>query len=241
MKKLGETARKGPRTGVIEIDWGKMATAAAEVVDTFKPCGSDDYVQPVGGKGAVTTTVRDAASGKERPVEILTIPVVRGADYPNAEAIRRKSGDGRFSHEVVLYPRISCMAADEWRSELRSTLAHELTHSSEAERKKLVGRKQNCPYFNSPHEVAAFLSQVREELNSFHLVHQTSTQVRTGDITDPAGMLAQSRKYRSLLETKCLTPRNRRRFLQMAARLWDERGYERPGSKWAARYFWKDT
>ena len=227
---LGATARLGPRTGVLEVDWGKMATAAAEVVDKFRACGKDDEVVPVGGRGSVITTVRDAASGKDREVGVWTIPVSDDADVPNAQHRRLRDSHGAMEYEVVLFPRHKCMSADNWRWEMRRSLVHELTHASEADRQKLRQHPrftEGCRYFNSRWEVAAFVAEAREEMGTFQQVRQADFMVRKGFLTRPEDLLMlASPTYQDLIGTKCLTPENRRRFLKMAAHLWEQRGYQ---------------
>lgn len=236
---LGETARKGPRTGVLEVDWTNVATAAYEVVDRFKSCGADDTVKPA-EVGSVMTYVRDAQTGKTRKVMVSAIPDQEVKHFARAEHRRYTGSKKQVFHDIVVYPKADlCMPRDDWRTKMQFVLTHELTHASEAEKQKpRQGERgggnvwedyESCKrYVNNPREVAAFVAEARQELSTSFTVKRIDQLVRKGVVEKPGDMLTLfSDSWNTVVP--CITPENRRRFLKMAAHLWEQRGYKKLG------------
>jgi len=225
-KNLGASARKGERTGAIEIDYGEMSKAAQKVVDAFRSCG-EGLKKPAKGP-VVSLDVVDPSTGKKRPVDVFAIPSTGTKSAMTGEYSLLRYPDGSQMDRVVLYPKSElCMSPDEWKYYARMVLTHELTHASDPwlHRRPVEGPKRSggCAYASFPAEVAAFLSETREDLRSFYGVRKAEKLRKMGKLRQPSDLLRYSHIYQ--LFQHCWTPETKRRFMRMAALEWANRGW----------------
>lgn len=221
MIRLGITARRGPRTGVIQLQ-ARVRPAAAKIVDGFRPCGTSDLMPGPGGRvTAVRVAMADTGAARDVPI------TVRPDDRLNMAVWAVYNGQRR---EIRLHPRTGlCMSRAEWERAIRTILVHELTHAADpgvdrrveaavAGRSRRKATPGGCDYINDPVEVSAFLAEVRAEvLVALGDPRYARLMKAGGMVRTKADLLKFSDTYRDI--KSCLTGANRRRFLQMVARL----------------------
>lgn len=232
-RRLGATARRGPRTGAIEVDPQLVDDLVDKMVETFAPCGPTGHGrQPamLHQRWIANVSVRDAATGQPEPVTVYLKPEARAWNDPPVTGIlhARASGGRVINQEATIKPAFDlCQHPDGWRRALRETTAHELSHASDPGRLLAVRRKSielfnadgaetnaaYAKYLNSEVEVVANLTAVADELRTVGR--------DLSDATPRELLLLHSRRWRNL--EPHLTPANRRRFLRLAARAGDVR------------------
>lgn len=228
---IGATGRRGPRTGVVELDSiEQVAKPVARLVDAFEPCPIDTLSRPAHAR--LKLTVPDAATGRDIPVEVEVNPDSQ-VEYASGEHhLYRNDSDGTRQDYVYLRARRNlCISPGEWKQVLRSILTHELTHvvdpglAKTRRAPKTLRRHGMCAYLTQPHEVAAYLAQTREDLLSFDATQRADKLRRAGALRQPADLLRLlvGDRWRKL--QGCLRPADQRRFLRLAAQIWETRGY----------------
>ncbi len=247
-RRLGATARRGPRTGAIEVDPHLVDDLVDKMLATFVPCG------PIGhGRQPAAPTqrwiarvdVRDAATGQPEPVTVYLKPEARAWNDPPVTGVvhARATGGRVFSQEATIKPAFDlCQHPDGWRRVLRETTAHELSHASDPGRLLEIRRKsiemfntdgaddsRYAKYVNSEVEIVANLTAVADELRAVGY-----------DLSDakPIELLQlHSRRWRNL--EPYLTPANRQRFLRLAARAGDVRRAQDDENRRRAEANWR--
>jgi hypothetical protein len=257
---LGASARKGPRTGTIEVDPEIVARTVDMAITSFSPCHPDDpdrikagYVQPTERLRLDPVRINEAATGASQTVTLEVQPEARQQRWPavhdRAETMvaPQYTRDAVVGQHVILKPnRLLCLSKDTWKETLSRTLAHELAHTSDPGIPKRTyarwragkpqtshadvdgrDRQAYTAYLNDPAEVAANLTAVQHELRDLGL-----------DLTEytPDQVLSlRSTRWTDL--EPFLTPKNKRRFYKMVARLQDARHAET--ERWRAH--WRDN
>lgn len=229
-RRLGATARQGPRTGAIEVDADTVVRAVGKVMEKFTPCDDGVRVRPPDSEATVMLTqTREVATGRRRYVRVHVEPRPIGSPgaLVHGRAIatlqRTRWGDDvveQLTQDVVLEPRPSCQWPSTWENALRATLTHELAHTADSGRFARLRRGETSvqdvhtpegyqAYINSDVEVAANLATVADDLS----------MLRRHDLDMPPAFLLRARSERwNDLEAQ-LTPANQRRFYQLAARM----------------------
>lgn len=249
-KPLGVTARRGPRTGAIEVDPAVVAGAVDAMVERFVPCGPGEFGRQPGhlrSEYIEQVSMRDAATGDAYRVPIYMKPEARAwNDPPVTGVVHTKAMAGRIlMQDVTIKPAFDlCQAPSGWKRDLRQTTAHELSHASDPGRLITIKRRSVAAldaddeaealakyraYVNSEVEVVANLTAVADELRDVGY-----------DLADfsPAEVLQlHSRRWRRLKDD--LTPENRKRFLRVAARLRDERRAQYAENKRRSETRWR--
>jgi len=208
--------------GTIRLPKGDVGRVAAEIVRKFPPCGPagahlDLRVPPQRWSPACTIW---------RGVNICAEPVERSPDAPRGPLV---AGGGYLPYAGQIRVRVDascCAPVLEWQAQLRSALRHEMTHAEDPYLRKRrkpyskpgVDDESYCRYVRDPSEQAAYLAEVRGEVLAAPARHRIERLVRKGLLRRPGEILEESETYSRI--ASCLTPRQRRRFLQMAARIW---------------------
>lgn len=216
---LGATNRTGPRTGTVPVDERQVARVARKLVSKFPPAD---------GEHCRVGDVRPAHA-QVRGVQVRT-PTndVRTVDVEVHALPREIYSGGKYLpklHRIVVYadPRV-CGQPYAMAKTLMETLRHELAHATDPgirlERERAgYQRKHNgrCDYINDPLEITARLAETKAQLE------QNSTwlrrQKRDGDPFKNGDVRLYSDTYAEI--ESCLTPKNKRRFLKVAAWIWD--------------------
>lgn len=226
------------RTGVPHINQAAVAEPVDRIVRAFDSCGTGDLVRPANWR--VTTEVRDAASGAPIPVRIQVVPKIGQRSAVTGSAELYVDANGYRRDVVVLNPLADLCAPEQfWKDDLRNILTHELTHVVDPGLRKNKGpaprpdRDGMCAYISHPQEVTAFLAQMREELRSFNTFQMIDKMHRKGLIKRPEDILPRSRLWATV--SRCLKPAQKKRYLRMAAQLWQEWGFDRPSLYGARR------
>ena len=232
---LGRSARQRVRTGAIEIDEAVVNDAAKAFANGFPACGLDpssEFVAPPRASTAMPRPqripIRDAETGQARNADVFVIadPEARSPVHGYNATYVRPDG-GRFDRIVLKVKPGLCMPAYDWAEEIKGILTHEVAHASDPgilryRRAAPSAEDERCEYFNHPAEVTAFVAQARREITSFHAVMQANKLRRSGrTLRTPADLLrVLSPTYGAMYS--CLRPKMKRRFLRMAARVWEE-------------------
>ena len=127
----------------------------------------------------------------------------------------------RRDHIRILPKQGLCMGADEWKTQIRRVLGHELTHAADPSiirREPPKAVKEYCEYVTRPHEITANLTMVRDELLASR--ERIQRFRKKGLLKNPAHAIALSETYREI--RRCLDDKTRRRFYKVAARVWEE-------------------
>lgn len=251
---LGATARKGARTGAIEVDAGDVERLVKNAISTFSPCSPEspdkikaNYVRPSGSTDVGRVQVRDAATGQPRRVPVTVFTRTTGVDGPLVTGAMSTATDeeGRLVNQsVILKPLDACESKWTWQDTLSSTLTHELAHVADpgiikrAQKRARAGASARSnfdeaasyhAYLNDPVEVAANVSAVRADFD----------KVRIDEDDRPEDLLRwHSSRWKNL--EPFLTEANKRRFYRMAARVKDERVAQKAkhdaetAARWAA-------
>lgn len=228
-RNLGVTARKGARTGAIEVDDAVVKRVTKDIIGrAFKRC--PDGIQPRGRVvGFEPALVRDIATGLERPVQVEVAPLrVEKAGVGAGGSLRTThmswagSSESTVSQTMVVKPVEHCGPAKAWRQSIQSVVHHELAHAAEP----LVTKtrqstrygdtwKERFDYYNSPSEVTAYLAEVRHEL---------AARVKKGGCLPgtPTEVLKKSPTFAAF--GWFFNPKARRRFLKIAADFRCQRG-----------------
>lgn len=255
---LGVTARRGPRTGAIEVDPKDVERVVNNAVSAFAACSPDhpdkikaNYVRPPSLLRLGRVEVRDAATGENRrvSVDLSTRALARGALVHGRMSAEVAAPEGRLvAQRVTLQPKDACEHKETWRDELTQTLTHELAHAADpgiikrAQARAMSTRRQqrsNIPeagteaayraYINDPVEVAANIAAVRADLDKARI-----------DPDDAPDFILNWHSRRWGILKPALTEANKRKFYQMAARARDERFERRTkddaetAARWAA-------
>lgn len=226
---LGRTARKGPRTGAIEVDDWDVEMRVRQLLEQFDRCTNADGkrgLQPMQEGSASQLKVRDAETGEERLVYVLLRPKKFKQPWIRGEGTAISTVErGRVTQEIHIKPNAgSCESREAWTPFLTQVLAHEAAHASDpAIMHALRTRRGNSnkadadqnyvAYINSPNETAAQLVEVEKDLRQ-----SMRTQPKLWRNSTPVEILRLSSDRYVELERK-LTPKNRRRYLRLAARL----------------------
>ena len=238
-KSLGASARPTrERTGIPHISREAVVEPVGRLVRAFHECGENgEWRKPAAHR--VSTTVRDAATGKPIHVRVETRPDPDARSMAHGEhQLYVRYHDGSRHDVVVLKPNANvCTDPHHWEIELRNILTHELTHVVDPGLVKSKARAprgdERCKYFGNRHEVTAFLAQMRDELTEFNKFMILEKLHRKGFLKKPEDLLPRSRLWAHL--HPCLTPTQRKRYLRMAAQLWHEFGFDQPRLEGARR------
>lgn len=249
-RRLGATARRGPRTGAIEVDPHVVDDLVDKMLATFEPCGPTGHGrQPPAPtqRWIARVDVRDAATGQPEPVTVYLKSEARMWNDPPVTGVvqTRAVGGQVFSQEATIRPAFElCQHPDGWRRVLRETTAHELSHASdpgrllEIRRKSIElfsadsddeARRAYTKYLNSEVEIVANLTAVADELRTVGR--------DLSDATPSELLQLHSRRWRNL--EPYLTLANRRRFLRLAARAGDVRRAQDDANRRRAEANWR--
>lgn len=256
-RRLGATARRGPRTGAVEVDDDAVRVAVDQALKTFEPCDPNELDQPVAGyltppvrrMYANAVRVREVATGEPRTVPIAIDPLDRVSGTGprvSGKLWTRLNPDGSVAQQALVFAkRYACEHRNVWQRELRATLAHELAHASDTGLRKRIARGGQTPrhrdriddayvaYLNHPEEIVANLTAVRGE------VEGAGYAARRDLLDMPPDYVLRAHSPRwDLIEDK-LTPANRQRFLRMAARLADQAQAARDTGQRKAEATWR--
>jgi len=217
------------RTGGIKLDYERIKRLTSRVVTKwFTHVGCPrGKVRPKTrlSRGRLGTTVRDAKTGGLRQVVIRAQRNPDPGNQRNPLAItttksRRSQPDLRTDAITLAVPPASegCGSRVAWTQVIAEIMAHELTHASDpgVVRRRPVATARRlamtyCEDVQQPAEQTAHLNQIRYEMEAF-LMKLPGLQH-----LGPADLLKASRDWKTI--EPCLTPRQRRRFLRMAARV----------------------
>jgi hypothetical protein len=231
---LGVTARKGPRTGAIEVDELEVETRVRQLLDQFDRCTTADGVkglQPLREGSANRLTVRDAETGEERPVYVLLRPEEFSPWVPGSGVARNMLRRGRLEQEIHIKPNSTrCAPREAWEPFLMKVVAHEAAHASDPAlvkalskrvRRVVTGDEDFATYVNSRAETTAQLVEVEKDLR-----RSMREQPRLWRDPSPTEVLRLASDRFVEIEPK-LTTANRRRYMRLAARLIEERQAKR--------------
>lgn len=240
-KSLGATARRGPRTGAIEVDRDIVNKRVEQILETFTACplsetdpDPDFQTFRPHSYEAFPVRVNDAATGDARLVNIRVSPRTYPIWNPGGGGMWLDKVHDPATKQTALFSRVelypnkdACNTKNHWRQHLRRVLAHELAHASDpygirgrhAEKTlREINRELATQsdrglrrYHNSVEEMAAQLTEVKLEL-------EQEQDPRYWAVGDPVKILRGISQRFVTLE-RFLTPANRRRFLRLAARL----------------------
>lgn len=206
----------------IPLPKGEAGRIAAALIKQFKPCGDGAVIadfactvsRPVyrGKPVSVCTTLTDNAPPSTPPHRRF---VRSGTFRPNPP-------QGRHAGNVAIRVTESCRAPAAWNKDMRSVIQHELAHAADvATRVQSVSVDDVCRYVNAPTEITARVAQVAHELSSAEVRKAVRQHIDYAHPDDPVRaheILYKSPTYNAV--ANCLTPKNKRKFLQLAARLW---------------------
>jgi hypothetical protein len=223
----------------IPMPKGEVGRIAAKLVGLFSRCGADTATPP---PGYLDNCVISRAGLRGRPIQVCAIP--RSTNHWSQEHDLVLGGyysklRGYIQVEVN---RDECAERKRWATEIRRVVRHELTHAADpyvCVRKKPYARRGTvvkkalkiehafldpniCGYVLDPAEVTARLAQVEEELLSAETRHTIQRDVRKG-ILKPGKLptiLYESPTYMNIVPCLDKAPKVKRRFYQLAARLW---------------------
>lgn len=224
--RLGVTARRGPRTGVVEVDRVIVRDRVDQLIDRMTPCdcysGSrrDPCKRPVNDAAAAPVDVTDVGTGASRRVRVLMRPQASSPGPIGAGHLSTGFVGGELRQDLVVTANSNaCAPESQWRPGLRSILVHELAHATDPTLVKAARNPSTFKYvsptgdrysyFNSKQEVLAHLAQIQDELTRFG--------VDTDWTEPPDKILKTSSTFRRM--SSYLYPGNRRRFLRLAARM----------------------
>jgi len=229
-RRLGavETAR----TGGVKLDQRKVRQLSSSLTRKFEPCAAYGVlVKPPWKSFRSNTTVRDTRTGATRAVDVNVVPDHAVPGSPGwAETHSFQYRHDRHDEVILHLNPEACTTHEDWRAFLRGVLSHELTHASDpyvviSKRKRppdARGADEDtyCRYVRHPLEQRAFLNQVRHEIMAYP--HQKLLMRRKYKVVvRPEHLLILSDTWNAI--RRCLTDLQRRRFLQMAARVAPER------------------
>lgn len=218
---LGLTNRTGPRTGTVPVDERQVARIARKLVSKYK---SADAWGSSCKRGQVSP-----AYSQVRGVQVRT-PAgdVRTVDVELHAISRDVAKGGAYQpkmHKVVVYqdPRV-CGDPYSMATTIMRTLRHELAHVADPairlERERSGYQRKHeglCDYVNDPLEITARVAETKAELEqNASWMHRDK---RKGEPLTSRDVRVYSDTYAAV--EPCLTPKNKRRFLKVAARVWD--------------------
>ena len=207
----------------IPLPKGEAGRIAAALIKQFKPCGDDgtvvaDYAHAVS---------RPVYRGKPVGVSVTLVDTAPPGTPPHRQFVqsgvfRPNPPQGRHAGSVTVRVTESCRTPAAWNKDMRSVIQHELAHAADvAARTQGVSADDFCRYVNAPTEITARVAQVAHELSSTEARKAVRQRVDYAHPDDPARaheILYKSPTYNAV--ENCLTPKNKRKFLQLAARLW---------------------
>lgn len=235
---LGKTARKGKRTGAIEVNDDDVDLRVSQLLRQFDKCDLDEDgvvkgLQPLNEGSADPLSVVDAETGERRLVYVLLRPKPDKIWVDGGGVARIWAKRGHLQQEIHVEPNSKvCKSREAWEPFIRKVLVHEAGHSSDPalikpffQKPRTVKRRRKeedadvdfKDYVNSPAETTAQLVEVEHELR-----RSMRTQPGIWKDPDPLDVLrAGSERYASL-ESQ-LTPRNKKRYQRLSARIVEER------------------
>lgn len=205
----------------IPLPKGEAGRIAAALIKQFPACGPDH----VRGDFASTTS-RPVYAGKPVGVSVFPVPGDPNApphrEHVPAGSFARYSPRGQHAGRVRLDVTPSCRRRADWNRDMRSVIQHELAHAADVTTTyRHAASDEFCGYVNAPTEITARIAQVAHELSSTEARKAVRQRVDYAHPDDPARaheILYKSPTYNAV--ENCLTPKNKRKFLQLAARLW---------------------
>jgi hypothetical protein len=208
--------------GVIKLPEGEVGRVAAALVKQFHSCTPAGVKTPL----AVPPPDYQAACTLSPPKSYICTEPVHDVHWAAKGDLVTGGYYSPKSGEIVLKVEAGkCAPRTAWARRMREMLRHEMTHAADpyvhVRRKpyaKPVTDKDYCKYVRDPAEVAANMAEVQEELLNASRRHDIEWQTRKGHIEQPWEILHISPTYLRVLT--CLTPKLKRRFYQMAARMW---------------------
>jgi hypothetical protein len=231
-RQLGATSRRGERRGAIDVPDEDIARTASKIMASFQRCDGDDGTDWLTPKGSVFSTIivpMKSANGERIDVAVSSEPTSYRVSPAGAVAGQLETaihGSGRVSRRIVVFPaEKACKPKAMWGPRIREVLAHEMAHAADPVTERNARNRKSAPtvatqadlcrYYNHPTEVTAHLAEVEYELRS------KLGRIRSGHELyprDPLDLLGTSPSWQAM--ARCLTAANRRRFLRMAAILY---------------------
>lgn len=254
----------------IPLPKGEAGRIAAALIKKFKPCGEDSVVpdfvcvrsRPIyQGKAVRVCTKLVEVPTEYNPFNPNRYRVPSGSFTPADVDVPRTAG------YVTVDVTETCWRPAFWAPGMRTIIQHELAHAADpavharhAQATRAIATKtplprwvererskhpddDYCGYINLPREVVARTAQVAHELSTTKVrqaVRRDVDEAPSYDPVRPEAILQHSPTYYNV--QRCLTPKNKRKFLQLAARLWQSgrfgalptsngRGWEAPPPK----------
>lgn len=206
---------------MVKLPKGEVGRVAATLVRQFPRCDRNDPELATPPPDYQAACVRSSV----RKTYVCAQPVHNVHWSAKGDLVTGGYYSPRGGQIRVKVEANQCAPRSEWQRRLREVLRHEMTHAADpyvhVRRRpyaKATSESNFCQYVRDPVEVAANLAEVQEEiLNSKRRQHIT-WQVHRGHISRPEEILHESPTYLRIIT--CLTPRIKRRFMQMTARLW---------------------
>ena len=205
---------------------GEVGKIVARLVKSFQACG-DGKVTPPPDYAAPCTTAKNLGY-RGRPIRTCVIPT-QATNWQSLYNLVLEGSYFRREGKIWIHVNMDqCARPQRWAQEMRSTLRHELTHAADpyvTHRKTPYAHPDTvsrCHYWLDPVEVTARIAQVEEELLRSETRRTIRRDVRHGMLR-PGGLhhvLHESPTYVKGLPCISEAPKVRRRFYQLAARLW---------------------
>ncbi len=250
----------------IPLPKGEAGRIAAALVKKFKPCGDGnvvpDFACTISRPVYRGKPVRVCA-------KLVDLPTAYDPHNPSrynapGGTFEPAAVDDPKAGYVAVHVTETCRQRAFWAPDMRTIIQHELAHAADpavharharatraiaakAPLPRQIRREQSkrpdadyCGYINLPREIVARTAQVAHELSTTKVrqaVRRDVDEAPSYDPVRPEALLRHSPTYHSV--QRCLTPKNKRKFLQLAARLWqsgrfgalpatDGRGWEAP-------------
>lgn len=232
----------------IPLPKGEAGRIAAMLIKQFKPCDGDNVVPDF-----VCTKSRPIHAGRyvevcavltdDSPARVPGREHVPGGHFRPAHP-RSPSSAGGIQVRVTE----TCRPRALWNKEMRSVIQHELAHAADPsihmQHARVIRARETrtpiphhgatpdtdfCGYVNKPIEITARIAQVAHELSAMTARAAIRQRLDYEHPDDPARaheILYKSTTYNAV--EGCLTPKNKRKFLQLAARLWQSGRYGTP-------------
>ena len=222
------------RTGAVKVDEQAVQSLATKVKAVLPTTASaDGFDRKVHVRGAGSLHMgRVQMTGADGVLRSVTAHLHHGSESANPASIRgalrvahQGDGDGTASTEHELHITVPQSPsgghdAAAFENRLHSVIHHELAHLSDPQVHQPGrgdahlgdGDTDKAKYVNDPREITARVAQVARELNRRPSVRAA----KTADLS--AFMSGSSPTWRAVEEH--LTPENRRRFLKMAANVY---------------------
>jgi hypothetical protein len=224
------------RSGGIKVDWDLIHQAVSAIIDSFPKCGDPSARPPLRRPKAVGTTLPiDMKDGTRRSVQVVVDPKSgMGSIASGYNSTWKSQFSGQRVDKITIEPNAElCAQKAVWSPELTKVLAHELTHAADpgvGKQKRLYDFQkfrsgdpspaEVCKYYNDPGEVKAHINEARSEMRSWQFRESRNMleeRARERGIRlTPADTLKLTSTYRRVW--KCLTKKNKRLFMKMAAR-----------------------